>query len=126
MTQELAHRIRQVLAQEDYGQGLVTLAQQQAERLARSKLKMSQVRKFFHEMRTIEGQWEHRRDEALRRLVMLKPKLAYQEARIDGFRMLREVLEPGIDYVLEHPEAFPRLMDFFEALLAYFYQKRPE
>ncbi|RMD65256.1 type III-A CRISPR-associated protein Csm2 [Candidatus Parcubacteria bacterium] len=115
-------QVRAVLADEQ-GQKLIRLAQDRAAILAK-RAKASQLRKLFYEIRGIEADWAQAPDnpqKALRRLTMLKPKLAYQVARHDELKPLQQVLEPAIDQVLEQPDRFPRLVELFEAILAYFY-----
>jgi len=107
---------------DEAGAGLVTFAQQAADRLVESKLTRSQIRTVFTEVRQIEAQWG--KPEAIRRLNMLKPKLAYQTARSNSVDYLRLVLSEAIDEVVQSPankrdERFQRFVDLFEAILAY-------
>ena len=108
---------------DDEGKALVRLAEQRAILLVK-KVKASQLRKLFYEVRAIEAEWsqgEGKNSAAVRRLVMFKPKLAYQASRQQGLRSLQEVIDPAIDYVVDTPEDFPRFVELFEAILAYFY-----
>lgn len=113
------------------GQKLVSEAKNLAERIYKN-LKASQVRKVFTEVRKIEALWEQedKRGAALRRLVMLKPKLAYQEKRQerrDGSPMkpLSTALTSAIDIVANEKNTekqdtyFRNFIEFFEAVLAY-------
>lgn len=68
-----------------------------------------------------------RSDEAAyRSIVLLQPKLAYQEKRKGAKRVdeLRQVLDPCINEIRNAPPelrkpAFLNFVDFFEAILAY-------
>lgn len=111
-------RVRRVVREGDY-ETLVQYAEELGSTLADQRLTTSQIRTVFGEMRRLQTQY--RSD----RLRMLKPKLAYMAARSgEGGRRLREVLDKGINEVFadssgqEH-QRFRRLMDFFEAILAY-------
>jgi len=112
---------------DDEGKLLVALAEQRAITLAK-RVKASQLRKLFYEVRAIEAEWaqsEGKQDKnlvaAVRRLVMFKPKLAYQVSRQKDLKLLQEVIDPAIDYVVDNPDKFPRFVELFEAILAYFY-----
>ncbi len=114
--------VHDLMTADEAGAELVTLAQQAADRLVKNNLTRSQIRTVFTEVRQIEAQWG--KPEALRRLNMLKPKLAYQTARSNSVDYLREVLSEAIDEVAQSPadkrdERFQRFVDLFEAILAY-------
>jgi len=107
---------------DESGAELVTFAQQTADALVTQNLTRSQIRTIFTEVRQIEAMWGQR--EAVRRLSMLKPKLAYQAARSSTVNLLRDVLSDAIDEVLKAPadkqnERFARFVELFEAILAY-------
>lgn len=117
--------IQSIMTADESGKELVEYAQQVADALVKNGLTRSQIRTIFTEVRQIEAMWgaSHQK-EALRRLVMLKPKLAYQTARTSGMERLRKELTAAIDEVEKaSPEqkdaAFQRFVDFFEAILAY-------
>jgi CRISPR-associated protein Csm2 len=106
---------------------LVRQAEALGRQLARP-LTTSQIRNVFGTVRRIEMKWpDAAGDEpagaAYRDLVLLKPKLAYQEKRErgkgQGVKMLREVLDPAIDLVQGKRDRFQNFVDFFEAILAY-------
>ena len=92
-----------------------------------SKLTTSQIRALFGEVRQIEAQLSAdeggSQERALRKLLLLKPKMAYRAKREGrGVNALASVLDPAIDLVVEGPdpkENFKRFVDFFEAILAY-------
>lgn len=96
----------------------------------------SQIRGIFSLVREIEQETLAEADEVMltpklrRRLAMLRPKLAYQVGRIDGYPddakkaqmgALTLTLTTAVDAVLEANTvlAFRNFMDFFEAILAY-------
>jgi len=116
--------MHELLVMDETGQQMVTFAQQTAERLVRDKLTRSQIRSIFTEVRQIEALWPQSGGEALRRLTMLKPKMAYQTARSQPVEHLAQVLGEAIDEVTKAPvekrdAVFQRFMDLFEAILAY-------
>ena len=55
----------------------------------------------------------------VRELLLLKPKLAYQAAREPKVKPLADVLDVAIDQVEGQRERFQRLVELFEAILAY-------
>ncbi len=119
--------IHTMMTADESGKELVELAQQLAQTLVDKKLSRSQIRNIFTEARQIEALWEKEGEhekEALRRLILLKPKLAYQAGRDKSVKLLQEKLNEAIDVVSNAPagkqkEYFMRFMDFFEAVLAY-------
>lgn len=126
--------IQTIMTADPTGQQLVQFAQTTAERLVKDQLTRGQIRNIFTEVRKIEALWDaegvkksEERDynKALRRLVMLKPKMDYQTARIPQVQRLKEVLAEAIDEVAkgkdnkEKDERFKRFMNLFEAILAY-------
>ena len=96
----------------------------------KERLSSSQIRAIFGEVRQIEAQWHmggEKRKKAERRLILLKPKMAYR-ARKERSRSIRElvdILTAAIDMVVEEKddkkrtENFTRFVEFFEAILAY-------
>jgi len=76
---------------------------------------------------------EGHRQKALRRLLLLKPKMAYRARRESGgaVRTLVDVLDPAVDLVAKakprveggsannQDDNFQRFVEFFEAILAY-------
>ena len=132
--------VRKVIAKDD-PKKLVELTNDYGERLAKARLATSQIRSIFGSVRQMESRWydDKQRNQGIRDLLMLKPKLAYQEVRHKPQRredpnavgMLRAMLEPAIDAVIDPGEdhnteddgdnqkRFRRFMEYFEALLAY-------
>lgn len=123
-----------IMTNDPTGEQLVIFAQSTAERLVKDQLTRGQIRNIFTEVRKIEALWDaegvkprEKRDynKALRRLVMLKPKMDYQTARIPQVEALKKVLSDAIDEVVkgatndEKTERFKRFMNLFEAILAY-------
>jgi CRISPR-associated protein Csm2 len=88
------------------------------------RLTTNQIRNIFGTVRQIEMSWtakatEDERRDAARRLLLLKPRLAYQAEREKPVKRLQSVLSAAIDHVGPDRENFQRLVDFFEAILAY-------
>jgi CRISPR-associated protein Csm2 len=117
--------IQSIMTADESGKEMVEYAQKVAQALVRNGLTRSQIRTIFTEVRQIEAMWgaSHQK-EALRRLVMLKPKLAYQTARTSSMDLLQKELTAAIDEVEkanaeQKDAAFQRFVDFFEAILAY-------
>lgn len=89
------------------------------------KLKMAQARDIFDELRQIESLWMRNPDQALRRLHLLRPKMAYRTKRIPELEPLAMVLDSAVLEVVntasesERKERFRRLVEFAEAVVAY-------
>ncbi len=108
---------------------LVREADKLGKDLANNRLTTNQIRALFGEVRQIEAQWqmgEEQQRKAERRLILLKPKMAYRAKRERGrgVKELVSVLEPAIDLVISEKgqkkqENFQRFVEFFEAILAY-------
>ncbi|MCX7839377.1 MAG: type III-A CRISPR-associated protein Csm2 [Anaerolineae bacterium] len=117
-------RVQTIMTADPDGKELVLFAEQTADALVKQSLTRSQIRTIFTEVRQIEAIWDKRKGEAIRRLSMLKPKLAYQAARSSTVNQLRDVLSDAIDEVLKAPDdkrdqTFERFVELFEAILAY-------
>lgn len=115
-------KVQQLMSADESGAELVVFAEQTADMLVRQNLTRSQIRSIFTEVRQIETQWG--KSDGVRRLNMLKPKLAYQAARSGSVTHLSDVLSEAIDQVVQAPEdkrneRFERFVDLFEAILAY-------
>jgi len=107
---------------------LVKKANELASDLKKNNMTTAQIRALFGEVRQIEAEWEmeNKRPEAYRRLVLLRPKMAYRARKERGqaVKMLVEVLEKVLDQVTQADVAkrdgnFRRFVEFFEAILAY-------
>lgn len=101
------------------------VAERMGSELAKS-MTASQIRGIFGVVRQIQLNWPadpkltSQRQQAVRQLVLLKPRMAYQGARHGkGVEDLGKVLARGIDYVGEDRTRFQYFVDFFEAILAY-------
>ncbi len=112
--------IFQIIQNGDYAT-LVERAEQLGRELAAQRLTTSQIRNVFGEVKRLQMRFD------ANRLRMLKPKLAYMGARAGtGGQKLREVLTSAVDAVFsgnpteqETLQRFQRMVDFFEAILAY-------
>jgi CRISPR-associated protein Csm2 len=138
-------------------QKLVEQAERLGKHLKELGLSTSQIRSLFGEVRQIQEEWrralyepqsgEQARQAAIRRLTLLKPKMAYRvgketsEKRQEAIKTLVDVLTPAIELVLKarartkeeyESKAFPlgaisdtqddnfqRFVEFLEAILAY-------
>ncbi|MEW6716442.1 MAG: type III-A CRISPR-associated protein Csm2 [Chloroflexota bacterium] len=109
---------------------LVKVADNLGKQLKNARLATNQIRALFGEVRQIEAQWkmgEKHRPRALRRLILLKPKMRYRTRKERGpaVKELVDVLEPALDLVLQENDAlkqsdnFRQFVEFFEAILAY-------
>lgn len=110
---------------EGEGKPLVESAQLLGKALWECRLTSSQIRGVFGSVRLIQAKWPFGVDGpqakvALRQLLLLKPKLAYQSSRdkSGGVERLQQVLVPAIDLVTTR-EHLQHLADYFEAILAY-------
>ena len=131
--------LKAIITDPEKGAVTVEWADKLGESLKQENLSTSQIRALFGEVRQIQAQWQvgtANRQRALRRLILLKPKMAYRAKRERGnaVQSLRDVLEPALDYVVAakpRPESAPRgsadnqddnferFVEFFEAILAY-------
>ena len=117
--------VKTIMTSDETGSGMVDYARGIADKLVRNNLKTNQIRNIFTEVRQIESIYSmDKKTEALRRLTMLKPKLAYQSKRHREVSDLEKELVGAIDEVVKAPEGkrdeiFQRFVDFFEAILAY-------
>lgn len=94
------------------------------------RLSTSQIRSLFGEVRQIEAQWSmggDNRKKAYRRMVLLKPKMAYRakKERKQGVQDLVEILDSALGPVIRETDEtrryvyFSHFVEFFEAILAY-------
>jgi len=116
--------LKLILTEETGSQTLVARAEELGKQLVTERLKASQIRAIFDEVRQIESLWLQDEQKALHKMHLLKPKLAYRASRSpNGVPTLKEVLSKAIDIVVEPPESakarFRRFTDFFEAVIAY-------
>ena len=96
----------------------------------------NQIRAIFNEVRQIQGMWkisdgsdekDLHREKALRRFILLKPKMKYRarKERGNAVSALVDELMPAADLVIAEKDEekqdanFQRFVEFFEAILAY-------
>ena len=122
--------LRTIITDPNGASVLVKWADRLGEELKNTGLTTSQIRALFSEVRQIQAQWtmgDESRKKAVRRLILLKPKMAYRARRERGraVRDLVDVLDPALDEVVQEKNAqkqdghFQRFVEFFEAILAY-------
>jgi len=89
----------------------------------------TQVRRLFGTLRQIEMSWPRRaktpeetqaQDDAYRELVLFGPRLAYQAERHPGLALLAKTIQGGIQAVGKDRQRLQRLVQFFEATVAYY------
>ncbi len=119
-----------IITDPDGAQTMVKTADQVGQDLKSMGLTTNQIRALFGEVRQIQAQWsidEQNRQKALRRLILLKPKMAYRSRKERGraVQELVDVLNPAVDLVVNEKDDkkqngnFDRFVEFFEAILAY-------
>jgi CRISPR-associated protein Csm2 len=102
---------------------MVTKAEDIAKFTVQSKppLTTSQIRNIYGTVKKLEMVGD--REDVIAKLILLKPKLAYAYGRNDkvqGLRILKDILSDAIDLVAEKKEVrFQNFCRFFEAILAY-------
>ncbi len=116
-------KLRRIICNADASQEMVKEAERLGRELA-SSLSTSQIRSLFTEVRQIQAEWQHNAERAHRRLVLLKPKMAYRARKESGqagqaIKNLVNVLDPAVDMVAGDSGNFGRFVEFFEAILAY-------
>lgn len=119
-----------VITDAEGAEKLVCWASKLGSDLKNSNLTTSQIRALFGEVRQIEAMWwtgGQNRQRALRRLILLKPKMAYRahRERGKGVQQLVDELNPALEQVIKEQDSvkqdgnFKRFVEFFEAILAY-------
>ena len=115
--------LRTIVTDPNGAETLVTWANSLGEYLKNAGLTTSQIRSLFGEVRQIQAMWsvDASREQAKRRLILLKPKMAYRARRERGKAVsdLVDVLRPALDLVKGNDGNFQRFVEFFEAILAY-------
>lgn len=122
--------LRTIITDPNGAETLVKWADALGRDLKNAGLTTSQIRALFGEVRQIQAQWgmgEESRQKARRRLVLLKPKMAYRARKERGKAVqdLVDALRPALDEVISEKNAtkqdehFHRFVEFFEAILAY-------
>lgn len=109
---------------------LVKESERFGKELAADKVSKAQIRGAFGTVREISASWvdapsDQIAQAQLRKVLMLKPRLAYQGKRKPEVQPLADVLSAAIDVVAD-PDAqedqsrrFHNFVDLFEAILAY-------
>jgi len=97
---------------------LVTTAAELGPRLG---VNLTQLRRFFGEVKRIEMLWSQpgAEERARRRAILLEPRLNYQVQRQAQVRALRDVLRPCLKFAARDRDRFQRFVEFYEALVAY-------
>lgn len=125
---------------EGHPETMVQVSRELGERLAKGGLTTHQLRNLYGEVRRIVMEVEQAEAGASGgagklsprvwwRILLLKPRVAYQASRIqrrdNPMLLLQEALERAIDRIEQNPERFHRFVDFMEAILAYhrYYQE---
>lgn len=103
---------------------LIEQAKEIGQALKDAGLSMAQIRGIFGTVRRIEMRWTDKapdkaQKQAMRQLLLLKPKLEYQAQRQKEVEGLKNVLIPAIDQVKGDRKRFGHFIEFFEAILAY-------
>ncbi|MGQ9716756.1 MAG: type III-A CRISPR-associated protein Csm2, partial [Anaerolineae bacterium] len=100
---------RAIITDPNGAQLLVEWAEKLGMTLKNQGLSTSQIRALFGEVRQIQAQWNINRERAFRRLVLLKPKMAYRARREQSRAVehLVNVLEPALDLVIKAPPRAP-------------------
>lgn len=124
LSQEERQILLGVFSADPNGEKLVTYAERVGKKLYDEKLTRSQIRNIFSESRKIQTSWAQDSTLSLRRLMLLKPKLAYQAAKENKPILVYfgSVLSEAIDHVnksQDKTKAFETFMQLFEAILAY-------
>ncbi|PWH15967.1 MAG: type III-A CRISPR-associated protein Csm2 [Ardenticatenia bacterium] len=126
--------LRTIITDPNGAETLVRWADRIGKGLKDSGLTTSQIRALFGEVRQIQAEWTIHRSKALRRLILLKPKMAYRARKERGKAVgdLVSVLQPALDLVVKakpktpsednpnnQDDNYQRFAEFFEAILAY-------
>jgi CRISPR-associated protein Csm2 len=126
----IQNELKTIITDPNGAENLVKSADGLGKQLKDIGLTTSQIRALFGEVRQIQAQWgmgEQSRQKALRRLILLKPKMAYRARKERGkaVQELVSVLDPALELVIKEKdpekqsENFQHFVDFFEAILAY-------
>lgn len=122
--------LKTIITDANGAETLVKQADSLAKNLQSTGLTTSQIRALFGEVRQIQAQWRMGSEQqalARRRLILLKPKMAYRakRERKKAVEDLVGVLDPALDLVIAERDAgrqtryFENFVEFFEAILAY-------
>ena len=115
--QAIQRALNAILVQGDYT-SLPEFADSLARRLR--KVRVHQVRRLFGEVQRIEMLRTRSPEDARRRLLMLRPRIAYQTARQKDLQPLKEMVDEAVPLVHEEmEERFERFYELVEAVVAY-------
>ncbi len=124
-----SEEIKKIIIDPEGAEILVRNADRIGEELKKQGLSTNQIRALFGEVRQIQAQWSipAQHTQARRRMVLLKPKMAYRARKERGKAVqdLVSVLDPALEFVIQEKdpdiqgERFQRFVEFFEAILAY-------
>lgn len=125
----MAHsEIQTIISDPASAEKLVKMADKLGKELYGKRLSTNQIRALFGEVRQIQAMWlvSGQEAKALRRLILLKPKMAYRARRERGaVEDLVKVLDEALEVVIHEnqpevrKEKFEHFVQFFEAILAY-------
>jgi CRISPR type III-A-associated protein Csm2 len=119
----------ETIVKNDDPEALVEEAKKLASQLKADEATKTQVRRLFGTLRQIEMSWPRQaekpeeiqqRDDAYRELVLFGPRLAYQVDRHKALRPLAKAIQDGIKVVGKDRKRLQRLVQFFEATVAYY------
>lgn len=121
--------LQQIITDRQSARLLVERARRIATELTNKDTTTSQMRALFGEVRQIESQWQMEGEHpigAVRRLTLLKPKMAYRAQRERSVAPLVKELDAALDIVIDSqgqeafPQYFAHFVEYFEAILAYY------
>ena len=97
--------LRTIITDANGAETLVKEADDLGRNFKDQRMTTNQIRAIFNEVRQIQGMWDindENREKALRRFVLLKPKMAYRarKERGNAVRSLVEILDPAADLVI--------------------------
>jgi len=121
VTDEVGAKLEKLLKMGDLlPKDLVKYAEDVGDFLAnKARLKTSQIRKFLDAVNAIRSEGKDKDPSFFqRRVILLKPKLAYAAGRQDAVRPLMAVLDPCMSRVKDEEDFF-KFSRFVEAIVAY-------
>jgi CRISPR-associated protein Csm2 len=121
------NKLERIITKDQAAEEMVETAKAIGDWLARP-LSTSQIRAIYGEVLRIKPAWlvntgksSVKKEQAKRRLTLLRPKMAYRAKRenSDAVRNLVSVLDPAVVLIKGDDDNFRRFTEFFEAILAY-------
>ncbi len=104
----------------DLAQKLRSKTEAEARTAEAKEASKTQIRKLFATLRQIQMTWQQDDKSGYRELVMFGPRLAYQSAKHPALTPLVEDIQAGIQAVGNDKQKLQRLVDYFEATVAYY------